>query len=45
MIQILNWKTGGVIFEGNYPNLEMVVNDLYEKGLLEEGTYEIDIDW
>ena len=28
-----------------YPNLEMVVNDLYEKGLLEEGTYEIDIDW
>lgn len=28
-----------------YPELDMVVNDLYEKGLLEAGEYEIDIDW
>lgn len=28
-----------------YPNLSMVINDLYEKGLLEAGEYEIDIDW
>ena len=28
-----------------YPELSMVVNDLYEKGPLEAGEYEIDIDW
>ena len=28
-----------------YPNLSMVINDLYERGLLEAGEYEIDIDW
>ena len=28
-----------------YPELSMVVNDLYEKGLLDAGDYEIDIDW
>ena len=28
-----------------YPELSMVVNDLYEKRLLEAGEYEIDIDW
>lgn len=28
-----------------YPGLEMVVNDLHKKGLLEEGDYLIDIYW
>lgn len=28
-----------------YPLLESVVNDLYRKGLIEQGEYEIDIDW
>jgi hypothetical protein len=28
-----------------YPSEEMIVNDLYEKGLLEAGEYEIDVDW
>ena len=27
-----------------YPSEEMIVNDLYEKGLLEAGEYEIDVD-
>ena len=28
-----------------YPTVEMIANDLYEKGLIEAGTYTIDIDW
>lgn len=28
-----------------YPNISMLINDLYSKGLLEEGEYKIDIDW
>jgi hypothetical protein len=28
-----------------YPSLDVVANDLYSKGLIEEGTYTIDIDW
>lgn len=28
-----------------YPHLEMIVNDLHSKGLLEEGNYMINIDW
>jgi len=28
-----------------YPDTQMVLNDLYEKGLLEAGDYGIDIDW
>lgn len=28
-----------------YPNVEMIINDLYEKGLLDKGSYVIDIDW
>lgn len=28
-----------------YPDIQMVANDLCEKGLLEEGYYTIDIDW
>ena len=28
-----------------YPHLEIVVQDLYEKGLIPAGEYAIDIDW
>jgi hypothetical protein len=28
-----------------YPNLQMVANDLHEKGLLAAGDYIISIDW
>lgn len=28
-----------------YPSIETVANDLHAKGLLEGGTYSIDIDW
>ena len=28
-----------------YPEVQMVANDLYEKGLIEAGDYVIDIDW
>lgn len=28
-----------------YPHISMIVNDLYKKGLLEEGKYLINIDW
>lgn len=28
-----------------YPSIYMVANDLYKQGLIESGTYSIDIDW
>ena len=28
-----------------YPSEEVIVNDLYEKGLLDAGQYEIKVDW
>ncbi len=28
-----------------YPSIDMVINDLYEKGLIEAGDYSIEIDW
>lgn len=28
-----------------YPSLDMVINDLYDRGLLPAGEYAIDIDW
>lgn len=28
-----------------YPSIDMIINDLYSKGLLEEGEYQINIDW
>lgn len=28
-----------------YPDLTVLVQDLYEKGILEEGSYAINIDW
>lgn len=28
-----------------YPDVQMIANDLHSKGLIEGGTYTIDIDW
>ena len=28
-----------------YPDISMIINDLYKKGILEKGTFAIDIDW
>lgn len=28
-----------------YPHIDMLINDLYNKGLIEAGEYAIDIDW
>ncbi len=28
-----------------YPHVSMIINDLYNKGLLEAGEYDIKIDW
>ena len=28
-----------------YPSFEVLVNDLYEKGLIEAGDYILDVDW
>jgi hypothetical protein len=28
-----------------YPNVQMVANDLYKKGIIEKGDYIIEIDW
>lgn len=28
-----------------YPSIDMIIKDLYEKGLIEKGEYTIDIDW
>ena len=36
----------GLFWERNfYPEVQMVANDLYAKGLIEAGDYVIDIDW
>lgn len=35
-----------IFWERNfYPNLDMVLNDLHAKGLIEAGDYQINIDW
>jgi hypothetical protein len=28
-----------------YPSIDVIINDLHSKGLLEEGEYQINIDW
>lgn len=28
-----------------YPRIDMIINDLYKRGLLDAGEYTIDIDW
>ena len=40
------WDGTPMFWERNfYPDLDTVAQDLYEKGLIEAGTYTIDIDW
>lgn len=39
-------KYDGIFWERNfYPSLEILTQDLYEKGLIPEGEYTIEIDW
>lgn len=44
-----NWKSPSAItmwWERNfYPDVQMIANDLYDKGLLSAGDYVINIDW
>jgi hypothetical protein len=28
-----------------YPHVSMIIKDLYKKGLIEKGEYDINIDW
>jgi hypothetical protein len=39
------YHTGMFWTRSFYPSLGMVAQDLYEKGLIEEGSYTINIDW
>lgn len=39
------WEIG-LFWERNfYPSIEIVANDLHKKGLIESGSYTINIDW
>jgi len=40
-----DWQLGLFWDRNFYPNFNTVVNDLYKRGLLEDGEYLIDIDW
>lgn len=43
--QTNNWENS-LWWERNfYPDIQMVANDLYKKGLIEKGDYLINIDW
>lgn len=36
----------GLFWERNfYPDIQMIANDLHDKGLIEAGDYVIDVDW
>ncbi len=39
------WSTGMWWERNFYPDIQMVANDLHQKGLLEAGDYTICIDW
>ena len=39
------WRLGLFWGRNFYPDVSMIINDLYEKGLLEKGNFSIDIDW
>lgn len=40
-----NWRND-MFWERNfYPSIDMIINDLYSKGLIEAGEYGIEIDW
>lgn len=40
-----DWETKLIWHRIFYPDVSMLVNDLYEKGLIEEGKYVIRVDW
>lgn len=40
-----SWSLGLWWTRNFYPDVQMVANDLYERGLIEAGKYTIDIDW
>ncbi len=40
-----SWSVGLWWSRNFYPNVDMIINDLHAKGLLEAGEYEINIDW
>lgn len=40
-----NWSLGLWWDRNFYPSVQMVANDLFERGLIEAGDYTIDIDW
>ncbi len=40
-----NWQNNLFWDRNFYPHVDMIINDLYKKGLLEEGEYDIKIDW
>lgn len=39
------WSLGLWWDRNFYPHVDMIINDLHKKGLLNEGEYLIDIDW
>lgn len=40
-----SWSLGLWWDRNFYPDIQMVANDLHERGLLDAGEYTIDIDW
>lgn len=40
-----DWSLGLWWDRNFYPDIQMVANDLYKKGLIEKGDYVINIDW
>lgn len=40
-----SWSLGLWWDRNFYPHVDMIINDLHSKGLLEAGDYNIDIDW
>lgn len=43
--QEYNWELEMWYERNFYPHVDMIINDLYTKGLLPAGEYMIDIDW
>lgn len=40
-----SWSLGLWWNRNFYPHVSMIINDLHEKGILEEGDFSIEIDW
>jgi hypothetical protein len=40
-----SWSLGLWWDRNFYPHIDMIINDLHSKGLIEEGDYTIEIDW